>query len=641
MRISKLFRSAELAIMLGIASLYCSCIAAENKTNPSEVVASAVGDDDVDIIIRGLPTKGRVVLPPTETAFKFKLHDTGTIMEFRWSDLDEYERKRVQKLYGMEVVDGRQVFGEKLTGVKYKLSTGKFLEGFREPDRDRPGLLALRSSNSLFMVPKNDIVSEEPFERFESEFYSAQEVYDRRMLEKPPGTNDAAAHLAMARWAAGIALYGKAIEHLEQAKIIDPRTEERNQDFRVELYQKHANQQAENLFNLMLLEMRGNDYFSALDHLQQLDRSFKNSDLKSRWDALRPQIEAGSKTEINKKVVFMSYRVASDLVQKKLFTKLRIDEKGNVVPSIPGKLVTTKQGNLFKGQLVGVGGSPDGSGSEPDEYEKKEGIVYPPKPATGATTPAGTAAGAKTANRDDVVLKLGDTTITIAGKDVLSMIDIDLSVASKQADPSYDELKEYVTGSDGLKAEMCRNISKVVKMPSADVQKIFDGRLAKDMHYEDGRVSYSNNYASFHDADYGIASWIRPGAPKPMKYIVYTNNSNPQGSSANRYGNNGRNGNNNNNNNNQKQTALQQEETAEETDDPAIWWKTQTMETKLKFLRAVMAEKVFKLDHETKVSCPTCANKGMVGMNVAGGNEGAQRCPTCRGSGVLYKIIYH
>ncbi len=636
MRISKLFRSAGLAILLALASFYYRGAAAESKTNPSEVAVGTVGDDDVDIIIRGLPTKGRVVLPPTETAFKYKLHDTGTIMEFRWSDLDEYERKRVQKLYGMEVVDGRQVFGEKMIGVKYKLSTGKFLEGFREPDRDRPGLLALRSCNSLYMVPKNDVVSEEPFERFESEFYSAQEVYDRRLLEKPPGSNDAAAHLAMARWAAGIALYGRAIEHLEQAKIIDPRTEERNQDFRVELYQKHANQQAENLFNLMLLEMRGSDFFSALDHLQQLDRSFKNSDLKSRWDALRPQIEAGSKTEINKKVVFMSYRVASDLVQKKLFTKLRIDEKGNVVPSIPGKLVTTKQGNLFKGQLVGIGGGTEGSGSEPDEYEKKEGIVYPPKPATGTTTAGATA---KPANRDDVILKLGDTTITIAGKDVLSMIDIDLSIATKQADPTYDELKEYVTGSDGLKAEMCRVISKVVKMPSADVQKIFDGRLAKEMHYEDGRVSYSNNYASFHDADYGISSWIRPGAPKPMKYIVY-NNAN-QGGNGNKNGNNGRNAFNNNNNNNQKLIQQQQEETAEETDDPAIWWKTQNMETKHKFLRALMAEKVFKMDHDTKVSCPTCANKGMVGMNVAGGNEGAQRCPTCRGSGVLYKIIYH
>ncbi len=65
------------------------------------------------------------------------------------------------------------------------------------------------------------------------------------------------------------------------------------------------------------------------------------------------------------------------------------------------------------------------------------------------------------------------------------------------------------------------------------------------------------------------------------------------------------------------------------------------MDTKLKFLRALMAEKVFKVDHDVKVSCPTCANKGIVGMTVAGGNEGAQRCPTCRGSGVLYKIIYH
>ncbi len=142
-----------------------------------------------------------------------------------------------------------------------RLSTsGKYIEGFREPDHDRPGLLALRSANSLLMIPKNDIVNEEQFERYESEFFSAQEVYDRRMQEKPPGSNDAAAHLAMARWASGIGLYGKAIEHLEQAKIIDPRTEERNQDFRAELYQKNANQQAQNLFDLMLLEMRGSDY---------------------------------------------------------------------------------------------------------------------------------------------------------------------------------------------------------------------------------------------------------------------------------------------------------------------------------------------------------------------------------------------
>lgn len=613
---------------------------ATEVANPAK---DTVGEDDVDIIIRGLPTKGRIVLPPSETEFKFKLKDTGTIMGFRWSDLEEYERKRVQKMYGMEVADGgRLVFGEKMTGVKYKLVSGKTLEGFREPDRDRNGMLALRTATAVMMINKNDVVSEEPFERYESDFYSAQEVYDRRMLEKPPSTTNAADHLAMARWSAGIGLYGKAIEHLEQAKIIDPRTEERNQDFRQELYVKNANQQAQNLFDMMLLEMRGGDYFSALDHLQQLDRSFKNSDLKSRWDALRPQIEAGSKTEINKKIVQMSYRIAQDLVYKKLVTRLRTDEKGNIVPSIPGKLVTTKKGMTFKGQLVGVGGNAlEGNSAEADPYEVKEGIAK--------SGPAAAPAVAKTGSPDDVILKLNDTTITIAGKDVLSMIDIDLSVAAYQAYPNYDELKEYVAGADGLKAEMCRKISQVVKIPATDVQKIFDNRLAREARYEDGKLDFTNNYATFHDAEYGTASWFRPGAPKPMKYIVYQNNANPNGSSANRYGqngtNNGGNGSNrngNNNNRNQRNPNSQkEEESAEETDDPAIWWKSQTENTKFKFLKALMAEKVFKIDHDTKISCPTCGNKGMIGQTVAGGNEGAQRCPTCRGSGVLYKIIYH
>ncbi len=179
-------------------------------------------------------------------------------------------------------------------------------------------------------------------------------------------------------------------------------------------------------------------------------------------------------------------------------------------------------------------------------------------------------------------------------------------------------------------------------------------------------MKISENYASFHDAEYGIGSWLRPGAPKPMKYIQYQNNANPGGSSANRngngngngngnsgsssgrngnYNNNGRNGNNNNNNNNngnnQNGNGQKEEESAEETDDPGIWWKSQTSSTKLKVLRAMAAEKVFKMYNKTDLSCPTCSNKGVIGASVAGGNESIQRCPTCRGSGLLYKIIYH
>jgi hypothetical protein len=186
---------------------------------------------------------------------------------------------------------------------------------------------------------------------------------------------------------------------------------------------------------------------------------------------------------------------------------------------------------------------------------------------------------------------------------------------------------------------MYRKISKIVKLSVPEVTKIFEGRLSKDAQYDGGRVVISPNYASYHDAEYGIGSWLRPGAPKPMKYIQAQNNANPAGSSANRYGAGGRQGGRNQNPNNPN--AQKAEETAEETDDPAIWWKSQTSDARLKILKAWAAEKVFKTYNTTNVSCPTCANKGIIGQTATGGNEAAQRCPTCRGIGVLYKIIYH
>ena len=599
-------------------------------TPESAIPPAAEEENDIDIVIGGQPTKGRVVLPPTETKFKIKLAATKEIVELNWSILDEYERKRVQKLYGMNVNKDTPGFGDPITGVKLTLVSGKFIEGLPIPDRDRPNMKALRTATApLLMISIHDIKSEEPYLANESDFYSTIELYDKRMLEKPPGTTDAGAHLAMARWAAGITLYGKAIEHLEQAKIIDPRTDERNADFRAELIRLHTNQQSSDLFNTMIREMRAGDFLSALDRLESLDRTFKNSDLKSRWDAMRPQIEVGSKTEINKKIVTLSYRIANELVEKKLAQKIRVDDKGYPVDAIPGKQVSTRT-NIFRGVLVAIGGNTVDNTSMPDEYEVKEGIAKPGVPVVAAPK---SGPGA-----DDVTLKMGDSTITIAGKEILSIVDVDLSVSSKTAIPTYDQLKEYVTGlkdAEGLKQQMCKRISRLVKLPTKDVEKIFDGRLEKEGKYENGQLSMTNNYANLHDVFWGAGSWLRPGS-KPSKYVKFQNNNNPRGSSANRYGRNG-----NNNQNPQNQQAQQDEETAEETDDPAIWWKSQEHDTQLGVLKAMMAEKVFKAFNVINKGCPNCNGNGKIVVTVTGGNQGDQRCPVCRGIGVLFRITYH
>ncbi|HLX64626.1 MAG TPA: hypothetical protein VKX17_25360 [Planctomycetota bacterium] len=614
---------AGVALSLMLGTVAFSTRAAQGSDAP----AAKAAEGTIDIVIKGQVYKGEIVLPCTETEFKFKIAGLEPVA-FRWADMDEYETKRVQKLYGMEVKDDRLVFGEKAEGVRWKLKSDKFIEGLRIPDRDRLGMKALRTASMpLLLIPESEIVSEDTIECYESDFYSPMEVYQRKMLEQPPGSDDAAANLAMAKWCANIGLYAVAIDHLEKAKIIDPRTEERNSDFRSELVKLAANKGGSDLYQMMVREVNGQDFLSAYDSLQKFDRQFTNTDIKSRVDNLRATIMDGFQKGVNKQIVTMSYRVAMDLVQTKLLTKLRIDEKGNIVPSIPGKQVTTKQGHYFRGILVSEGGVAVAQTDDP--YEKAD----PSAKAPGTSTPAATAK-APGSTQGDVSLKSGDTTINIPGKDILSIVDCDLSESKGTAEASFDELKAYVTEADGLKKEMIQKISKLVKMSAADVQKIFDGRLAKTIDYNGGDARINNNYANFHDADYGIGSWLRPGAPKPMKYIKKEKNQ----PSAQRYGG-GQFG--NQRNQQQQQQQQQEEETAESTDDPAIWWKFQTTATKLKVLQAWAAEKVFKTTYVSTVGCQTCGNKGMLGINQPGGNDMMQRCPTCRGSGLLYKIQYH
>src|SRR5208282_4986615 len=109
-----------------------------------ETKPNTVGDEELSIVINGDPYNGRPVLPADEKEFKFKLADTGDVLTFPWTVLDDYERKRVQKIYGLTIEDKRAVFGEKLPGVRIKLTSNKYLEGKLIPERSGDGKVALK-----------------------------------------------------------------------------------------------------------------------------------------------------------------------------------------------------------------------------------------------------------------------------------------------------------------------------------------------------------------------------------------------------------------------------------------------------------------------------------------------------------------
>jgi hypothetical protein len=522
------------------------------------------------IVIGGVPTRGWVVLPATDSEFRFKLHATEEIVTLNWGAVDESDRKRVQKLYGLEIIDDKKVFGRKLKGVVMRLENG-VVRGLRLPDRDRSGEKAIRcATQPLLMIPVSDIKSEEEAECFESEFYSERDIYDRMLMENPPGNNDAAAHLKYATEAANMGLYKEALDHLTKAEIIDARTKDRNKDMRMQLIADAARKEGEKLFQLLVKYYVGQDFFAAFDVMEKFNRQFPNHELKSRVDQMKAEIEEGVKIERNKRVILMAYRIAGDLVQQRLFKKVKIDEKGNYVASLPGKMVTTTRNHIFRGVLI----DPDMNGS--------------------------------------MVLKVGETTLSIKTKEIASVQDVDLSQGVKEVSQPFDELRRYVEDASsptGLKGEMLARIAFLLKIPLEEVRGIFENRLEKIASYDNGQYVATKTWVTFHDANFGRGSWLRAGArPKPWVSLGTTAddpNVNPDAS-----------------------------------DDPLLWWKYQNAETQLELLRALMAEKIFKVHSDQKKSCHNCGGGGEIYMTNSEGKPVLQRCALCRGLGKLVKILY-
>jgi hypothetical protein len=540
-------------------------------------------DEEIFIVVNNEPTSGRAVLPPTESEFKFRLTETGDVVTFRWSQLEENERRRVQKLYGMEIKDDRKVFGRKISGVRFLLEGRKCVEGLRLPDRDQPGRKAIRTATMpLLLVPERDITSEERIECYESDFYSPMQIYERMLGENPPGKDDAAAHLEFARQAALMGLHLKALDHLEMGRIIDPRTADLYKEMRQQLKTENEREQAMKLYLRMLQSMRGEDFITALKTLESLDRNFPYTEIRSRWDTLRTEIEAGAHTQLCRKIVPLCYRVMRQTIQRKFYQRYKVDDDGNVVPCVPGKQVTTNAGHIFRGTLVSGGGP-----------------------------------------GNDLKLKTDEMTLTIRGKDIATVQDVDLSIGVAESTLGFEDMKRFICdlkSRDGLKQQMIAHVTRHMEVKESRVAAIFDRRREREGVYADGKMTKSPCYASQQDASYGLGSWLRDGA----RFVPY-----------------------------HKAAALMREPlqprdprekaSADHTtvDDPEEWWKLMPVNDRLEILYAIAAEKVFHVTTLHQDECPTCAGEAVLNSEAEEGQTAKEtRCPQCHGVGKFFRVSY-
>ena len=557
---------------------------------PAAAVMPSPGDDLIVVVMGGVPVEGFPVLPATEENFKLKLRDTSQTLTFRWNSLEDMERRRIKKLYGMEESSGRPVYGEKVAGARLRLVSGKTLDALPLPPSDANGQRAFRTANApMLLIPAADIKSEEPLACYESDFFTKRDIYERWIQDKPPAPNDAAAYLELARKCATTGLFTEALDCLKSAEVIDPRTAETNRDLRVQIVAEQARAQALDIYETALRARGNKDFFTAAECLEKLDRNFPNSELKSRWDALRADIEKGAKQELRKRVTEMAYPVALELIRRQMARRLKLDAKGNVVASIPGKQISTTHGHIFRGTL---------------------------QPSDGAGV---------------LTLKVGDMELAIPRNEIVSVDDVDLSTGVKEVPQSFDDLRDYVSDSrrpDGLKAQTIAAIARSLRgigVTEKDVREIFDHRLDRPAIYVDGKIISNPVYASIQDAAYGKGSWLRDGAtPLPLT----PDDADPLASTARPRNSKG-----------QPYASGKPDENAELSDDPNVWWPAQTSDTQFAILRAISAEKIFSAK-VTELRCNECAGTGVVTISGPGNRPATYRCPQCRGLKVLFKITY-
>jgi hypothetical protein len=564
----------------------------------------ALSQEHVTLFIGGGLRSGRLVYPAGDKAFRLKLDGGGALVDFAWDQLDGIELQRIRKMYGMDA-PAQAAPGDGVEGVRFTLEGSRSLEGLRLVKQDKPGFKAIKTANMpLILVPEAVIVSEQAVQRPRAQFYNPHEIYEQWIFEKPPEHNDAAAQLEMARRCAAIGLYDKAQLHLDCAAVIDPRTKENTAEFRRDMVRNQTEQEALLLYYRILGAKRSGDYADALDALDALHRCFPNSELKTRIEPLRMELEAANEEDKVRRVVSMAYPVADQLIRRKVTTRVKVDDKGRALPTVPGKAVTTKKGDVFLGEMV----SSDASG---------------------------------------ITLKNGNNQITILPEEILKIRDTDFSAGGQEADPDLDDLRAWVTdlrSPNGLKMQMLRRLSELTNLPLERVRQIFDARLTAASVYENGSTRKTVSYATAHDARYGVASWLREGSKiGPINPEDDPENQKDKSATKSGYVGIG----------NFKPAPSNDEEIAQtcKSDEPTVWWGVQNIETRFIYTKSLAGEKVFARMDVQKPACRYCGGRGYVRVYRTGSasskarDDGIKsiekRCEACKGMGVEFKIVYH
>ncbi len=538
--------------------------------------------DVVTILVGEEPIKG-TILQYDEQGFTFCPADMDTPVYMHWHTLCLSERERLKTHLGFareEEREGTPV--DRVDGVVLTLEGGEKLRGVFLPERETDGAYYIKTTRTPhFEVKKSDIVSIKRVRLPETQVYSLEELYIRKLAEIKPIT--ARDHFEMARWCMKVELYEKARDHLVRCTIIDPLYEDRTEGLVAEIKVRVEENSARGLFDAINSNYGTGRYDEALRLIAQIQAAYPDSRYTTEATVMKPEIEARRGKVLKRQLVNAGYRKLDELIRKKVWNRIPDGTQ------IMGVLVQLKSGDGIKGKLV----------EENDQL---------------------------------VVLEKDNNTYQIARDQIADMKPVPLNPA-KLREATFTECKEYVTDREGgITADLMAALSRQFRIGEEEVKEIWDNRAKRTIKLENGRTKVESPAAQLREAKYAEGTWLRDDSVE--RYRVDFKKTTSTTSYTNVYG---------RRVSTPKKTTTVDVYGAgggELEQDVDKWWMSIRRESRYRILKAVCAEAIMEVVKVFKDRCSACGGKGYNLSFDMTGSAFQRTCPRCRGLRCTVRVLY-
>lgn len=456
-------RLAGLALAVALATSAAALAASKPEEPKSQILF--IGPDTQ-------PIEGKII-SQDENGFTFRITvaEVETDVWLPWSVLSATEVDRIRGPKGGSALEEllARGGGDLIPATRFHFKNGHVLVGLELTEKSTPEEIVICRRNAPEMrIPREDIRRVETVMLPETEFYSLDELYQRRKAEIDPHESGRR-HFRLAQEMEKIRNYEKAREHFERASLLDEGLSESAGRKMAEMDVALTEGEVRRLDQQIEADIRGGRLVDAIRMIRRIAALDPDSPIRTKWEAQLSQLEEKLHKTLRRDLVNSYYRKMDELIRK--WSHGFVPRSGEVLRVV----VRTRDGKKFIGRLI----------SDGEEF---------------------------------ITVESRRRRVKIAKNRVSDVRHV--APRARHGALTLAESKKYVRDtSGGLTADILRDLEEAYaelstpELPITQelIQSYWNDRLTSVVIYDGRGREEAVPVYSWHEASYGSGSWLREG----------------------------------------------------------------------------------------------------------------------------------